>query len=475
VSAPASLPRRAVTVAVSAALLAAGLVGLSAAPASASVTPAWQPDANAVGSLSFYDAAGHVITSGSITSTPMAAYYRASGGAVSAGDNVASVATTTPETGNSATWSGTQSSTSNQAFPASSLPGDLAGVTDPVVHDDSAASFTTNQITPFPNSSTTAGYQNLYEVRIYTAGSSNSYSATHWYAADIQVDTNAHTWAQVYPAVVVATSSTTTLAASPSTQAYVGQSVTLTATVSPSGAAGSVQFKDGATDIGSPVAVSSGQAVHPALLPDAGTHSYSAAFVPTDATAYSASASSTMSYKVIPAPSWKPVIYGTVRVGSTPACVAGFNDATSVTYAWYHNGTAISGATASTYKIAEGYYAQALTCRVTATNPAGSTSALSSPVTIAIGPALVATTKPYLYGNHVHGQYEYANHGVWKPAATSYTYQWYVGTTKISGATSYRYLVPLADKGKTLNCVVTARRTYWTAGAYRTAAVKITA
>ena len=48
----------------------------------------------------------------------------------------------------------------------------------------------------------------------------------------------------------------------------------------------------------------------------------------------------------------------------------------------------------------------------------------------------MATTKPYLYGNHVHGQYEYANHGVWSPVATSYLYQWYLGTTKISGATA---------------------------------------
>ena len=473
-SALASLPRRAATAGLSVALVAVGLTGFTAAPAVASVTPAWQPDANAVGTLSFYDSAGHVITSGSTTSVPMAAYYRGSGGALTAGNNVANVATTTPETGNSATWSGTQQITSNQALPASSLPGDLSGVTDAVVSDDSGLSFTDNQITPFPNGSSTAGYQNLYEVRIYTAGGANGQSATKWYAADIQVDSVAHTWTQVYPAVATVTATHTTLTSSPATQAYVGESVTLTAHVDQTSAAGTVQFKDGATNLGSPVAVASGVASTPSMLPDEGTHSYTAEFTPTDTATYSGSTSSALSYRIVPAPSWKPVVYGTVRVGSTVACVAGFDDAVSVAYVWYHNGSAIAGATASSYKIAEGYYNQTLTCRATATNPAGSTTALSSGVKIAIGPALVPTTKPTLYGNHVHGQYEYVKVGAWSPAATSYSYQWYVGTSKISGATSSKYLVPLAYKGKVISCVVTAKRTYWTPGSFHTAGVKIT-
>jgi hypothetical protein len=84
------------------------------------------------------------------------------------------------------------------------------------------------------------------------------------------------------------TATTTTLAASPS-PAPVGQTVTLTATEAPA-AAGSVQFEDGGTSIGSPVAVNaSGQATTTTTFASAGTRNLSAVFTPTNTTAYSGS------------------------------------------------------------------------------------------------------------------------------------------------------------------------------------------
>jgi hypothetical protein len=58
--------------------------------------------------------------------------------------------------------------------------------------------------------------------------------------------------------------------------------------------------------------------------------------------------------------------------------------------------------------------------------------------------------------------------GAWSPAATSYTYAWYVGSTRVSTASSYR--IPTAYKGKYLSLLVTAKRTGWTSGSYKTAA-----
>ena len=47
--------------------------------------------------------------------------------------------------------------------------------------------------------STQAGYQNLYEIRLYTSGPGQSQGVTY-YRADIQVNTAADTWSVVFPA-----------------------------------------------------------------------------------------------------------------------------------------------------------------------------------------------------------------------------------------------------------------------------------
>lgn len=275
--------------------------------------------------------------------------------------------------------------------------------------------------------------------------------------------------------VAPAAGTTTTLVASPAGQAYAGASVTFTATVNPS-AAGAVQFKDGTTNLGSAVTVTSGAASTSTSSLTAGTHNITAEFTPTDSAAFGSSTSAALSYKVIGVPSWKPTLVGSHRVAYTDSCIASFDNATAVTYAWLVNGSPVSGATGSSFKVPEAYWHQTLTCRVTATNPAGSQVGTSAGAVVGTGPALVPTVRPVLTGQHVHGQYEYCSHGTWNPAAVTYTYQWFVGTLAISRATSYRYAVPLSLKGKTINCVVKAHRSAaWTDGAFRTAAVRITA
>jgi hypothetical protein len=93
------------------------------------------------------------------------------------------------------------------------------------------------------------------------------------------------------------TATTTTLSATPST-VQVGGNVTLNATVSPAAAAGSVQFKDGSANLGSPVAVTSGAAQFSTTSLTAGGHQITAVFTPTDATAFSGSTSNSASVTV---------------------------------------------------------------------------------------------------------------------------------------------------------------------------------
>ncbi|WP_258195556.1 Ig-like domain-containing protein [Rhodococcus sp. OK519] len=93
--------------------------------------------------------------------------------------------------------------------------------------------------------------------------------------------------------VAAAQASTTTTLSAPA-NAETGAQVTLTATVAPSNASGTVQFKDGANDIGSAVAVSGGAASLNHTFTSAGSHSVTAVFTATGSFTGSTSAASTV-------------------------------------------------------------------------------------------------------------------------------------------------------------------------------------
>lgn len=81
--------------------------------------------------------------------------------------------------------------------------------------------------------------------------------------------------------VAAADVETTTTLTVPAT-AVVGEDVTVEATIAPATAAGQVQFKDGAANIGDPVTVVDGKASITRRFPEAGTHSFTASFVAAD-------------------------------------------------------------------------------------------------------------------------------------------------------------------------------------------------
>ena len=122
-------------------------------------------------------------------------------------------------------------------------------------------------------SATLSGGRAAYTTSALTAGT-HSISAT--YAGDSSY--NGSTSAGLAQTVTAAakTNTTTGIAASASS-VTAGQSVTFTATVSPSAATGTVQFKDGATVLGS-ATLSGGKAAYATSLLTAGTHSITAAY-----------------------------------------------------------------------------------------------------------------------------------------------------------------------------------------------------
>lgn len=110
---------------------------------------------------------------------------------------------------------------------------------------------------------------------------------------------------------------TTRLTVTPASPAVEGTVQTLTATVSPSAAAGLVQFKDRTNHIGSPVPVSNGTARATATLA-VGTHSLTAVFTSTNPSMFASSTSAAVSY-VVNAPTGAMATTTTLRVAPNPA------------------------------------------------------------------------------------------------------------------------------------------------------------
>ncbi|MFG2821217.1 Ig-like domain-containing protein [Kitasatospora sp. NPDC048365] len=96
-----------------------------------------------------------------------------------------------------------------------------------------------------------------------------------------------------------ATVTHTSLAVTPSGSAQKGTDVKLSAAVD-AGATGAVQFSDNGVALGSPVALAGGTAELTVTAPAEGDHSFTAAFVPADATQFAASQSAAVAFTVTP-------------------------------------------------------------------------------------------------------------------------------------------------------------------------------
>jgi len=322
----------------------------AATPASAITT-----DANAtMGTLAFYDASGNQVTSGSLSSLQYTyAIASAPKDRPVSTNQKATVYYALPDhtAPDSQNWFASQATTSS-LYPVTTAGAPAvvtnAGPNTPVntmkTGDVTIADFLTTG-----TMDTTAGWQNFVQVRLYDNATNEPVRSTPFYASVIEVNSSAGTWTQVYPAVATATSTTLTSSANPSIN---GANVTLTATVTPSGAAGTVQFKDNGTNIGSPVAVNaSGVATTTTAFTTNGAHPLSAVFTPTDPAAFGPS-TGTLTQTVNPpatATTTTLAVTGGATAGDpatlTATVAAGGNPVGAGTVAFYDNGssTAIAG------------------------------------------------------------------------------------------------------------------------------------
>lgn len=153
-----------------------------------------------------------------------------------------------------------------------------------------------------------------------------------------------------------------------------------------------------------------------------------------------------------------PTVSGTLRAGYTLKATAGTwtPSATSYSYRWYRNGVAISGATESTYKLTTTDRGKKITVTVTGKR-SGYTTATATSVAKAVLNEFTKTVTPTITGTAKAGSTLTAVRGSWSPTPV-YSYQWYRSGVKITGATSYRYMLTSVDKGKKITVKVTGKK-----------------
>lgn len=285
------------------------------------------------------------------------------------------------------------------------------------------------------------------------------------------------------------------LAISPVSGAVAGEPVTFTATVTPSGAVGTVAFTATPTGTGAPITlgsatVSGGTAsvTYSALTGGASSgvpRSYRvvAAFTPTTS-AYRASTSQERTLLVnaplTPVNAVRPAVTG-AKVGSTLLCTSGtWTDASSFRFRVTIGGVAVtttqstvSGVRRASYSVRPADVSKVVACTVTAVSPDGveASSSASGTIRIAPGDAPRATTAPKVTGTMAVGQQVRVTTGTWSRSGARFTYRWVLfnasgggSPVTIAGATGATLKVPASARGRVIGVVVTATIAGYTPG-----------
>lgn len=156
-------------------------------------------------------------------------------------------------------------------------------------------------------------------------------------------------------------------------------------------------------------------------------------------------------------------VAGTAKVGATLRVKAAtWSLAGTTSYQWLRDGKAITGATASSYKLTAADLRTKISVKAThrptvAGNAFGFSTSTKTAAVMA-GNAPVAKALPGVTGTTKVGRTLTASRGTWDSSGLTFTYQWLRDGKAVSGATKNTYVLTSSDAGKKLSVKVTAKR-----------------
>jgi hypothetical protein len=374
-----NLRHRRLAAAVGALAVSGGAVLAFAGTASADTTPGWETDPNAIGTITFYTSSGTVITGGSLTDSPVAAYAVASH-AGRPGDTKASLYAYTPQEGvNPAAWTGEALSAGTYSPAADGTPTAVTAGGLPFVTGESGDEDISDYMSDVPNNLTDAGYQNLYELRVYTSGPGQLSDPDSYDRVDISVDTAAGTWSVVYPS-----------ATTPPPAPTLNGAVTISGTAKVGGAVKcNASFTGATTTTYAWKAGSTTVSAKQTLTIPASAYNKSLTCTATGTNSGGAAHGTSAAKKVAKGSALKatakPKISGKAVKGKTLKVSHGTwsPSATKYLYKWTANGKAIKGATKSSFKLAKAEIGKKVGCTVTA-EKTGYTDGVASTSTLKV-------------------------------------------------------------------------------------------
>ena len=156
-----------------------------------------------------------------------------------------------------------------------------------------------------------------------------------------------------------------------------------------------------------------------------------------------------------------PKISGTVKVGhSLTATPGAWKPAPiTLTYQWLRNGISIANANKATYTLTPTDVGTTITVMVTGTKGGYTTTSKTSASTAKVALGGLTSSAAKISGTVKVGKTLTAKTGSWKPATTSFSYQWYRNSNAITRAKQATYKLTAADKGKKLKVKITGTAT----------------
>jgi hypothetical protein len=166
-----------------------------------------------------------------------------------------------------------------------------------------------------------------------------------------------------------------------------------------------------------------------------------------------------------------PVVSGIAQVGKTLSVttpsystVGGAAPSATVSYQWYRSGSAISGATLSTYALVSADYGKKMTVKVTGSLDGYIAHAQTSASTATVIKGSIAGTlaAPIVsHGASLVLSAALAGGSVTEPGV-KVSWQWYRGTSAITGATKSTKTLTSSDYGKTISVRATVSKSNYT-------------